>query len=190
MMAQPREPEPVKLIVGMLAFDVSLFADAEVELARHYGEVEAASAAVDFNFTDYYRSTMGEGLKRKFIVFTDLVDPGRLAEIKLLTNRIENEIGSRFTHHDSRMTPLTRRPINLDPGYLCGSRLVLASAKDFAHRIYLSQGIYAEVTLIFRDKSYQPLEWTYPDYRVSEHISFFNEVRRRYLERRRKEQAP
>ena len=69
------------------------------------------------------------------------------------------------------------RPLNLDPGYITPAKLVLASTKDHAHRIYLRDGIYAEVTLSFRGRKWQPLEWTYPDYRRDDYQRFFTECR-------------
>ena len=74
------------------------------------------------------------------------------------------------------------RIINIDPGYLDLSKLILASTKDYKHRIYLTKGIYAEVTLFYQDKTFCPWEWTYPDYKTGEYIEIFNRIRQIYAE--------
>ena len=75
------------------------------------------------------------------------------------------------------------RPLNLDPGYITLAKLVLASTKDHSHRIYLGQGIYAEITLDLSRGGWQPSEWTYPDYRRADFHQFFVHCRD-YLKRR------
>ncbi len=172
-MATPKPPEPVTLIIGMLSSDLELLAAAEAKLASLYGRVDLRSPTIDFNFTDYYEPEMGPHLKRRLISFADRINPGELAAIKVRTNELEQEFAQA-----ERPVP---RPVNLDPGYICGSKLVLASAKDRAQRIYLGQGIYAEITLDYRKGRFVPVETTYPDYRSREYIEFFAEVRRRHL---------
>lgn len=172
-MTAPSAPQPVTLIVGMLSSRVELFDEAEAELVRRHGPVELRSADFDFSWTDYYEREMGAGLKRRFASFAEPVDPGRLAEIKIETNGIEAEFAARH--------PFVARPVNLDPGYICGSKLVLASAKDRSQRIYLAGGIYAEITLDFRKGRFVPVETTYPDYRSMEYLEFFTRVRERHL---------
>ena len=175
-MATPRPPEPVTLVVGMLSARPDLLDAAEAELSSIYGPVDLRSPTLDFTFTDYYEAEMGRELKRRFVSFADRIDPGELAAIKLRTNQIEREFAGR-----AREAP---RPINLDPGLISGSKLVLASAKDRAQRIYLGQGIYGEITLYFRRGRFVPVETTYPDYRTAEYIDFFTQVRARHLGRR------
>ena len=122
-----------------------------------------------FGHTDYYRDEFGEGLSRKFLGFSSLITPEKLSEIKVLTNRIEDKFRKEG-----------RRLINIDPGYLDMAKLVLASTKDFMHRIYLDRGIYAEITLSYQNKSFRSFDWTYPDYRSKEYIDIFNEIREAY----------
>ncbi|MCC7086596.1 MAG: DUF4416 family protein [Pirellulales bacterium] len=146
-----------------------------IQWARHtceaaWGPVALASLAFDFCETDYYRTSMGEGLRKQFFVFDRPFDPADLADCKLQTNRWEAEYAGRTNHPESR-------PLNLDPGYLTLAKLVLASTKDHAHRIYLQQGIYAEITLKFRAGGWQPTEWTYPDYRRADFQEFFTRSR-------------
>jgi hypothetical protein len=172
-MTVPTHPERVTLIVGMLSSKPELFDEAETELAARYGPVDLRSAVMEFTYTDYYEREMGRDLKRKFVSFEQKIDPGRLAAIKIETNEMERRLAERH--------PFVTRPINLDPGYVCGSKLVLASAKDRSQRIYLGQGIYAEITLDFRKHRFVPVETTYPDYRSPEYIDFFARVRERHL---------
>jgi hypothetical protein len=139
---------------------------------REFGPAVAISDAFDFTETDYYAAEMGAGLKKQFWAFEKLIDPGRLAAIKLATNFWEAEYAGAALHPEPR-------PLNLDPGYLTLAKLVLASTKDHAHRIYLADGIYAEVTLSYRHGGWQPLDWTYPDYRRAEFHEFFTRCRDR-----------
>jgi hypothetical protein len=113
---------------------------------------------------------MGTELKKQFLAFERLIDPAALAEIKQATNDWEAD----YVAHSSHAEP---RPLNLDPGYITPAKLVLASTKDHAHRIYLRDGIFAEVTLAFRQRRWQPLEWTYPDYRRDDYQQFFTRCR-------------
>jgi hypothetical protein len=112
---------------------------------------------------------MGSALKRRFISFAEKIDPSALAPIKRFTNELEARIAAG--------QGAVARPINLDPGYLTLAKLVLASTKDHAHRIYLSQGIYAEVTLSFRRGQWRHHDWTYPDYRRDDYHAFFTQCR-------------
>jgi hypothetical protein len=117
---------------------------------------------------------MGVGLKKQFFAFERLIDPAALADIKGQTNEWEAAYAALGKHAEPR-------PLNLDPGYITAAKLVLASTKDHAHRIYLHDGIYAEVTLVFRHRQWQPLEWTYPDYRRDDYHRFFSACRERLL---------
>ena len=116
---------------------------------------------------------MGRGLKRRFYSFSESIKPDRLVDIKLLTNEIED----RF----SRSADFPSRRINLDPGYISPAKLVLASTKNYSHRIYLAKGIYAEVTLYFEKGTFHSFPWTYPDYKSKEYLEIFNKIRGGYL---------
>jgi hypothetical protein len=137
------------------------------QATREFGRTTAVSDAFDFTETNYYAAEMGGDLKKQFWAFAAPIDPGRLAAIKLATNLWEAEYAGLGLHAEPR-------PLNLDPGYLTLAKLVLASTKDHAHRIYLADGIYAEVTLSFRSGAWQPFEWTYPDYRRPDFHEFFS----------------
>ncbi|KPJ56167.1 MAG: hypothetical protein AMS16_02925 [Planctomycetes bacterium DG_58] len=169
------EPKPVKLFVGMLASTPERLEEAEGILVNRYGPVDVSSEVLPFEYTDYYREEMGANLKRKFVSFERLIRPDDIIDIKHATNAIEADFA-----HAAAGEP--RRPVNLDPGYLTLSKVVLATTKEYAHRVYLGRGIYAEVTLRFRHGRYEPWEWTYPDYRTPEYGEFFVELRERLRE--------
>ncbi len=172
-MATPRPAAKVKLIVGMLSNDTDLLDRAAHLLTKQFGPVDLPSRLWPFETTDYYQAEMGPKLKRQFICFTELIHPERLAEIKRITNDLEARIC------DDLLLSRQSRPVNLDPGYIGLSKLVLATTKDHAHRIYLQRGIYAEVTLKFEHDAWRPWPWTYPDYAAPSYHDFFNKVRDR-----------
>jgi hypothetical protein len=165
-------PNRVKLFVGMLSVAEELFTETEKKLVLHFGEIDFGSKPIPFTYTDYYEKEMGKGLLRRFVSFAELVDAGSLAEIKILTRRIEGQFSG---------TSGNRR-INIDPGYVSGAKAVLATTKDYDHRIYLGEGIYAEVTLHYRGGSFRAWDWTYPDYRTQKYIEIFNKIRRLYMD--------
>ncbi|HEX4412562.1 MAG TPA: DUF4416 family protein [Lacipirellulaceae bacterium] len=147
---------------------------ARERTAKQRGRIALTSDAFDFTETDYYAPTMGTALKKQFLAFEQPIDPAELAAIKCHTNEWEAEYASLGRHPEPR-------PLNLDPGYITAAKLVLASTKDHAHRIYLRDGIYAEVTLAYRHRRWRPMEWTYPDYRRDDYQQFFTQCRERAL---------
>jgi hypothetical protein len=169
-MGEIHPPTPVLLLIAASSrYDEALaWGLRQSELA--FGEAAAVSDAFDFSETNYYAADMGEGLKKQFWIFAEPIDPSRLAAIKRQTNDFEAEYAGLRLHPEPR-------PLNLDPGYLTLAKLVLASTKDHAHRIYLADGIYAEVTLSYRRGGWRPFEWTYPDYRRADYQAFFTRCR-------------
>jgi Domain of unknown function (DUF4416) len=161
---------PVLLLVAATSRHATALEWARTRIEAIFGPLALASHAFDFTETDYYAATMGTGLKKQFLAVEQLIDPGRLAEIKRLTNEWEVEHAALDIHPEPR-------PLNLDPGYITAAKLILASTKDHAHRIYLQDGIYAELTLAYRHRAWQPLEWTYPDYRRADFQEFFTRCR-------------
>ncbi|MCK4326268.1 DUF4416 family protein [bacterium] len=171
-MGQVRRPEPVKLIIGMISGETGLFALLQERLSQKFGQIDFKSDLMPFNHTHYYEPEMGKDLKRKFVSFQLLVDPENIADVKIFTNNLERE----FLYPNSN-----RRRINLDPGYIEPSKLILASTKNYQHRIYLGKGIYGEVTLRWTKGSFQHRPWTYPDYKSKDYIEVFNQIRKIYL---------
>lgn len=159
----------VKLIIGFIFKEEAVLKKAEDILESQFGRIDFASQILAFKHTDYYKNEFGAGLKRKFIAFKKLILPQELSKLKIITNQIEK-----------RLAHLRQRRINIDPGYLDMAKLVLASTKDYRHRIYLNKGIYAEITLFYQDKTFKSWEWTYPDYKSAEYITIFNKIRESY----------
>ena len=172
-MADISLPKLVKLFVGILTCNEGLFGDVESLLVKRFGEVDMKSEIFPFNFTDYYKKDMGANISRQFISFRKLINPEELSAIKVWTNELEDKF-----KHNNRFNVV--RPINLDPGYLTHCNLILASAKDYYHRIHLQNGIYAEVTLFYQNEVFKNLPWTYPDFQTEKYKNFFLEVRGLY----------
>jgi len=170
-------PKPAKLIISMFASDEKLFSLYKEALIKRFGEVDTESNTQPFNYTDYYEEEFGKKLMQKLFSFFTLIRQDELAEIKIITNGLENNnidknIKTNITHH--------KRKINLDPGYITLNKYILASTKDGPSRIYLNQGIYAEITLRFINKSFVPCEYTYTNYKSNEYIYFLTSVRQKY----------
>ena len=175
-MGQPKEPRPARLFMSLIASEGGVLHQGLEDLRQEYGEVDFFSKTFPFNLTDYYAAEMGDALFRHFITFERLISIPSLPDIKRSTNRLE----------EKHATSDGKRRINIDPGYLCLEHVILATTKGYTHRPYLRAGIYADLTLIYREKSFQPLEWTYPDYRQGEVTQLFNQLRRKYSEDLRK----
>lgn len=160
----------------MLSTDASL--DEVIDaVERVFGAVDFRSDEIAFTFTDYYAAEMGQGLRRVFLTVSELVDPSRLAEFK----RRSDELETRFCRPAAPSSEgEQRRRVNLDPGLLTLGRLILASTKDNAQRVPLSDGIYAEITLLYRKGDFEPLRWTYPDYQSASYREVLRDIRHRY----------
>lgn len=176
-MAEIREPDDAVLFVAVLASDENALAAADDALAKHFGPPCEQLPPRPFAFTDYYRAELGDKPLRAFLGYPEPFRTDRLAETKILTNRLEEELAA------SLALPLPR-PVNLDPGYLHLDKLVLASAKNFSHRIHVGRGIYAEITLQYRAGRFQTLPWTFPDYGSGEYDEFFLALRKRLAAQR------
>jgi hypothetical protein len=175
IMWELKEPKPAKLIIGILAANHQCLHAAEEAVTAKFGLADFTSEVWPFNKTDYYKDQAGPRILRQFISFERLIKPGNLAKIKLQTNKIEQKLARTLA------IPLPR-PVNLDPGIIESSKLVLATTKNFSHRIYIGKKIYAEVTLIFDKGCWRPLEHTYPDYKQQCYFDFFMIARNRLLE--------
>jgi len=178
-MAVPRSFPPVKLIAGLIFSEEEARERADRGLRELFGEIDARSPVFDFDLTDYYRREMGSGpLKRVFVGFVTLRSPEELPDIKGRTNALEEKI--------RRERGAAARPANIDPGYLSRAALIMATAKDFSHRIPLRDGIYAHLELLFSKAGVRVLDWTYPDFKRPEYHDFFRGVRASYLEELKK----
>lgn len=170
-MGNIRKPAKVKVFFGIITGYVDKFIpDIKKTIEQRLGKIDLESPGLQFDFTDYYAKDMGTNLKRVFLSLEKLFYPDFLVTLKRWTNYLE------FIY--SRRSGLSiKRPVNIDPGYVSLSKVVLASTKDYSHRLYLGSGIYAEVTLNYKDKKFVYLPWTYPDYRTSGYLNFFYAVR-------------
>lgn len=168
-MGQIRKYNPVKLFVGFIFKDEDIFNKVRPILIKKFGKIDFESQVIDFNYTDYYQSEFGKSLKRKFISFKNLVNLEDIYAIKIFTNKLEEKLSTN-----------SKRLINIDPGYLDLAKLVLLTTKDYAHRIYLNKGIFAEITLFYQDNSFRFWPWTYPDYKSREYLEIFEQIRKIY----------
>ena len=173
-MGMIKTPSRVKLITGFIFTSQHVLQQAVERMQVRLGPVDVYSEIFPFTHTDYYGREMGEGLGRVFVAFVRLIRPEQLPEVKILTNGLEAYLSPQIEGQK-------RRRINIDPGYIEASKLVLASTKNFSHRIYLGRGIYAEVTLQYRHNRFEPFPWTYPDYQTAQAISFLQRARQVYM---------
>ncbi|MBP7055959.1 MAG: DUF4416 family protein [Candidatus Omnitrophica bacterium] len=165
-MGNIRIPSKVKLFAGMFSADISNLDKAKTKLARRFGAIDYESPVLDFSHTNYYRQEFGSALKRQFVGFARHVDTENIYKAKIATNRSERSLSCN-----------NKRTVNIDPGYLTLSKVVLLTTKDYTHRIYLAGGIYAEVTLHYKSGTFNPWDWTYPDYKTPEYVNIFNHIR-------------
>ena len=169
-MGQPTPHDPAALLLAVISRYEEALAWTVERATAAWGPVALRSDSFAFDETDYYETTMGPGLKKTFLAFERLADPAAVADWKFLTNAWEDEYAALGRHAEPR-------PLNLDPGYITPAKLVLASTKDHAHRIYLGRGMYAEITLFYRGGVWRSHEWTFPDYRRADYQAFFTTVR-------------
>ncbi len=174
-MWETKDPKPVKLIVAIMAADEQCLQTAIDSLTAELGVIDLTSDVWPFTQTSYYNNEIGENILRQFVSFEKLIDPGQLAKIKHQTNQLEQKLATQLALD-------LPRPINLDPGVIEPSKLILATTKNYSHRIYIGEKMYAEVTLIFDKGLWQPFEYTYPDYRQQCYFDFFDKVRIRLVE--------
>jgi hypothetical protein len=169
-MSVPQTPKPAKLVIGIITKELKIIENLVTELVLRFGQIDLASQWMNFNYTTYYEPEMGSPLVRRVFAFKPLISQGDLSAFKLATNRME--------HNYLRKG---RRRVNIDPGYMLRERFVLASGKNFSHRIYIGEGIYADLTLIYQKGSFQKLPWTYPDYSGDDMLKFLEQVRNKYI---------
>lgn len=169
-MSRPKEPRPVKLVVSVFSPRRDLVGEALVSMSEKYGTPDFISPFLSFDYTDYYEPEMGAPLERRFASFGELVMPDILPDVKMFTNGIED-----------RLSWEGKRRVNMDPGYLSEFHLILATGKGYAHRPYLREGIYADLTLIYRNRAFHPLEWTYPDYGSRAVMDILMKIREKYI---------
>jgi len=169
-MSLPQPPKPAKLVIGFFLKEKRLSADVVKALVEKFGPVDMTSPWFPFNLTTYYNDEMGTPLFRRMLAFKRLIEQSALADIKLFANGLERE------HSIDG-----KRSVNIDPGYLLHERFVLATGKNFSHRIYIGSGIYADLTLVYSKGHFNKLPWTYPDYASETVMNFLEWVRKKYV---------
>ena len=169
-MSVPQTPKPAKLVIGIITTESNIIEKLVTEFISRFGQIDLVSRWMNFNYTTYYEREMGSPLFRRVFAFKPLISQADLSAFKLATNRMEQ--------HYLREG---RRRVNIDPGYMLRERFVLASGKNFCHRIYIGEGIYADLTLVYQKGSFQKLPWTYPDYSDGDMLKFLEQVRNKYI---------
>ncbi len=169
-MSRPTAPQPAKLVIGFLMPAQDPDQRVTNALVERFGPLDLVSAWWPFDYTAYYEQEMGSPLFRRMLSFERLIEQDQLASIKLNTNDLEQQ----WAHDECRR-------VNIDPGYLLRERFVLATGKNYAHRVYIGQGIYADLTLIYTHGRFASLPWTYPDYKAAHMQTFLMRVRAKYV---------
>ena len=168
-MSHPKEPMPAKLVISVFLREKALIVPVVEDLLEKIGDIDILSSWMPFDRTTYYEPEMGAPLFRRMVVFKALIDQQALPDIKWATQDIEK-----------RYMQAGNRRVNIDPGYLLLERFVLATGKNFSHRIYIGQRIYADLTLIYQKGKFQALPWTFPDYADVGMHAFLEKVREKY----------
>ena len=177
---EPRDVQPVQLVVCALETDEALFEEARRLMEADFGPEAEFLGPWDFDVTDYYNAEMGgPPIRRLLVAFEEPVLSEQLPEAKLLTNRVEE-----------RLAVQGQRRVNLDTGYMDFNKFVLASAKFHEHKIHLGRGIYADLTLIFNDGAWRPLPWSFADFRDDRYYEALTRIRSGYRERMRGNHSP
>ena len=175
-MSSLKEPKPVRLITGIIFAPGARIEECMEELSRGFGEEAYRSGPRPFDGTHYYEQEMGTGLLRVFTAYKRLIPRETIRDAKIFTNEVEKV----FSYDGGRT-------INIDPGYIAEEHLMLATGKGFSHRPYLGGGVYADLTLMYVNDEWKPLDWTYPDYRKPETMELFKKLRNDYSKQLKEE---
>jgi len=166
----PKIPDPGLLFLSVLCARMDeLWPGLLAALEERFGPADEVSEPFPFDQTDYYDAELGSPILRRVLAFRDLRPLDELADVKRFTNGMED-----------RLAADGRRAVNLDPGFITAERLVLATGKNFSHRIYLRDGIWADLTLIWQKGGWVHFPWTFPDYAGNEMKSRLTKLRLSY----------
>ncbi len=169
-MGIPRVAEKVCLISAVCYQKDVQLDDVLQKMTNSFGQIDEKSETFLFTHTQYYLKEMGADLFKFFCSFKMFIDPMKIVAVKLESNTIENSFRKNG-----------KRTINIDPGYIETPKLVLATTKNYGHRIYLGQGIYGDVQMFWRNGDFKTNPWTYPDYQEEKTREFFSKIRKKYL---------
>lgn len=178
MISQNLREEAV-LFIGALFSDRDIYDASEAILKENFGDIMYKTPSSPWQYTEYYKKELGEPLYRIFVFFSKIVDPACLVEAKMATQNIEQF----FLRNNLRQ-------INIDPGYLTLAKVVLASKKNYSHRIYIGKGIFAELELFYQNGTFNPMPYTYFDYRDRKLLSSFATARSLFKKRITKQAVP
>ncbi|MBI4040380.1 MAG: DUF4416 family protein [Deltaproteobacteria bacterium] len=168
-----KNPKPVKFFLSFL-YPTGFSYDAFLgQASEKWGPHDLFYADLSFHHTTYYEAEMGKNLLRGIVGFKKMMGRETLKEMKQWAMTCEQ----RFQKSNGS------RVINIDPGYVNDAQLVLATRKNFSHRIYLGEGIFADLTLFYKNGAFQSLPWTYPDYAEQPLKGMIDEMRKDYLRR-------
>ncbi len=173
-MAHAHDPEPLKYFIAILYRTPESFKAGKHAVSEVWGALDFEGNGHLFDMTDYYEPEMGTPLYRRLVAFEHLLPPTAIVDMKLRCIRIED-----------RLAIDGRRIVNLDAGYLDHNKVVLASVKNFGHKIYLDHGIYADCVGLYKQGRYQPFDWTFPDFKDGRYDQELLTIRRRYLQQMR-----
>ena len=175
-MSSRKIPPSARLLVSAIYREEGRFEEVLSNLGTRLGPVERTSGPFLFDRTDYYEREMGAPLYRRFVVMERLVPRDQLAAVKIEAEELE------------RMFSVNgMRTVNLDPGILTEESFLLATGKNYSHRVYLRDGVFADLTLVYRKGEYRPLPWTYPDFTAPGVRAFLAEVREELRKARKRE---
>ncbi|MCX8030389.1 MAG: DUF4416 family protein [Thermodesulfovibrionales bacterium] len=164
-----KKPQKALLFIGILYTKEDFYLEALKHIRFYFDDIAMITPSMIWDFSNYYKEELGDNILRRFIFLKNLIDQDSIVDIKIITNEIEKILSIN-----------NKRQVNLDPGYLTLAKIVLASTKDYSHRIYLKNGIFAEVTLIYKNKSFISHLNTYKDYQDTRYINIFNSARNLY----------
>jgi Domain of unknown function (DUF4416) len=177
--AQPQPPEPVKYFIAILWADQGALSETYARLRESWGAIDFEGPDRLFDLTHYYDQEMGPDLQRRLISFAALRSPEELAQAKLTCNAVEDALA------DAK-----GRRVNLDLGYLDHNKIVLASAKGAGQKIYLRDGIYADLVARYAQGRYQPFPWTFLDFKDGRYDDELATLRGIYLQQIKQWRAP
>lgn len=171
-MSRLKDSIKVKPMAALFSADREKISSAALKLEEKLGPLDYISNEFEFNQTSYYREEMGWPLYKRFLAAERLMDPADLVDLKIWADQVESDFAG----------GADQRNINIDPGYICAERLVLATGKNFTHRIYLDRGVYADLTLVFEKGGFKSLPWTFPDYASVEVKQMMFDIRQKYMD--------
>jgi hypothetical protein len=170
-------PTDALLFFAIFSGSPALLDRTKRSLEERFGPVILGGPRLAFTDTDYYAKSMGADLLKEWFAVDRVIDQGDLARLKVECQQLEAELAA-----TSDLS--VARPINIDPGMIDLGKVMLASTKNHAHRIYVGAGIFVEVTLYLCEGEWAGWPWTYPDYRRREVHTFFHQAREEYRRRR------